>query len=76
MVATNNRTLMMKQAYLPAQRAKGTINGLFWPDGSLWSSADARAIAADSSLTLTEKKSLPSGFLSHLKAADAEARKN
>ncbi|HTS71223.1 MAG TPA: glycoside hydrolase [Terriglobia bacterium] len=59
-------SLMIKRAYLPSQRHKGTINGLFWPDGSAWSLADARAIARDPSLKLTENKTLPPGFLDFL----------
>jgi hypothetical protein len=59
-------SLMVKRAYLPAQRNKGTVNGLFWPEGSVWSLADARAIAKDPSLTIAEKKTLPPGFLEYL----------
>ncbi len=61
-------SLMVKKAYLPAQRMKGTINGLFWPDGSVWSLADARAIAKNPGLNLTEAHSLPAGFLDYLNA--------
>ena len=60
-------SLMVKRAYLQSQRAKGTVNGLFWPDGSVWSLADARAIAKDPALNFTEKKSLPPGYLDYLK---------
>ena len=63
-------SLMVKRAYLQAQRERGTINGLFWPDGSVWSLADARAIARDPQLDLVEKKSLPPGFLDYLKAKE------
>jgi hypothetical protein len=59
-------SLMVKRAYLPGQRRQGTINGLFWPEGSVWSLADARAIADDPSLKLTEKKIIPPGFLDYL----------
>lgn len=59
-------SLMVKRAHLPPQREKGTINGLFWPDGSVWSLADARAIAKDPALNLVEKKSLPPGYLDYL----------
>lgn len=54
--------LMIKRAYLPSQREKGTINGLFWPDGSVWSLADARAIAEDPGLKLVQNQTLPPGF--------------
>ena len=60
-------SLMVKRAYLPAQRAQGTVNGLFWQDGSVWSLADARAIANDSSLEFIEKNTLPSHFSDYLK---------
>jgi hypothetical protein len=60
-------SLMVKRAYLPAQRRQGTINGLFWPDGSVWSLRDARAIANDPSLKLPQNQTLPPGFLSYLK---------
>jgi hypothetical protein len=59
---------MVKKAYLPPQRAKGTVNGLFWPDGSVWSLEDARAIAKNPELKLVEKKSLPPGFLDYLRS--------
>ena len=52
-------SLMVKPAYLPPQRAQGTINGLFLPDGSVWSLNDARAIADDPSLDIPEKRILP-----------------
>jgi hypothetical protein len=60
-------SLMIKLAYLPPQRAQGTVNGLFWPDGSVWSLRDARAIAADPSLDLRERQTLPPGYLDYLK---------
>lgn len=47
-------SLMVKRAYLPGQRGKGTVNGLFWPDGSVISLADARAIAGNPGLRLRE----------------------
>jgi Cellulase (glycosyl hydrolase family 5) len=59
-------SLMVKYAYLPSQRHQGTINGLFWPDGSVWSLADARAIAEDPSLNLPQKQTLPPGYLDYL----------
>ena len=61
-------SLMVKRAYLQSQRLKGTVNGLFWPDGSVFSLEDARSIAQDPKLELTEKKSLPAGFLDFLKS--------
>jgi hypothetical protein len=48
-------SLMVKRAYLPGQRHKGTVNGLFWPDGSVIDLAGARAIAGDPALRLREK---------------------
>lgn len=59
-------SLMIKRAYLPPQRAKGTINGLFWPDGSVWSAADGRAIARESTMDFTAKHFLPPGFLAYM----------
>ena len=47
--------LMVKRAYLRGQRLNGTVNGLFWPDGSVTSLKDARAIANDPKLQLKEK---------------------
>jgi hypothetical protein len=51
-------SLMVKRAYLPPQRRQGTINGLFWPDGSVWSLRDARAIANNPSLQIEQKEKL------------------
>lgn len=48
-------SLMVKPAYLPAQRVKGTINGVFHEDGAVWSLADARAIANDPSFEAEER---------------------
>jgi hypothetical protein len=53
--------LMVKRAYLRGQRLNGTVNGLFWPDGSVTSLKDARAIAGDPALKLKERP-LPSDF--------------
>jgi hypothetical protein len=55
-------SLMIKRAYLLAQRRQKTINGLFWEDGAVWSLADARAIAGDPALRLPERRTLPDGF--------------
>jgi hypothetical protein len=48
-------SLMIKPAYLPAQRKNGTINGLFWPDGAVDSLKDARAISGDPNLQLRQR---------------------
>ena len=52
-------SLMLKPAYLPAQRPKGTLNGVFHEDGAVWSLADARAIADDPALQATERPDWP-----------------
>jgi hypothetical protein len=49
-------SLMVKPAWLQGQRANGTINGLFFEDGAVWSLADARAIANDPTLELPERQ--------------------
>ena len=49
-------SLMVKAAYLPGQRPKGTYNGLFWEDGAVHSLADARAIAQDDTVEFEERK--------------------
>ena len=48
-------SLMIKPAYLQAQRKNGTISGLFWPDGAVGSLKDARAISGDPKLELHER---------------------
>jgi hypothetical protein len=48
-------SLMVKRAYLKGQRINGTINGLFWPDGSVTSLKDARLIARNPKLQLKER---------------------
>lgn len=53
--------LMVNRAYLKPQRLNGTVNGVFWPDGSVISLKDARAIANDPKLQLQEKP-VPPGF--------------
>ena len=55
-------SLMVKRAYLPSMRLNGTVNGLFWPDGSVWSLADAQAIAKNPKLEFKQRQSLPPGF--------------
>jgi Cellulase (glycosyl hydrolase family 5) len=54
-------SLMVKPAYLRAQRLKGTVNGLFWPDGAVTSVKDARAIADDPKLQFRERP-IPANF--------------
>lgn len=54
-------SLMVKRAYLKGQRANGTVNGLFWPDGAVTSLKDAQAIADDPDLHLRERP-IPAGF--------------
>ena len=54
-------SLMVKRAYLRDQQRKGTVNGLFWPDGAVTSVKDAQAIARDSSLHLHEQP-IPADF--------------
>ena len=49
-------SLMVKPAYLTPQRNIGTINGLFYEDGSVYSLADARAIADNPNFMANEKK--------------------
>ena len=49
-------SLMVKPAYLGGQRANGTINGLFWPDGAVWSLEDARAVSNIADLELKERR--------------------
>lgn len=49
-------SLMVKPAYLLPQRNVGTINGLFYEDGSVFSLADARVIAGDPGFTARERK--------------------
>jgi hypothetical protein len=46
---------MVKRAYLKGQRMNGTINGVFWPDGSVTSLKDAREIARNPTLQLKER---------------------
>ncbi|WP_224449487.1 glycoside hydrolase family 5 protein [Haloprofundus salilacus] len=53
-------SLMLKPAYLPDQREKGRINGVFHRDGSVYSAADARALAGDDSLDFEERQRQPS----------------
>ena len=52
-------SLMLKPAYLPEQRPKGTLNGIFHEDGSVYSLADARAVSEDPSFTARERREWP-----------------
>ncbi|MFB6131172.1 MAG: cellulase family glycosylhydrolase [Salinigranum sp.] len=52
-------SLMLKPAYLPTQRERGRMNGVFHEDGAVFSLDDARAVAADSSLDLPERRRAP-----------------
>lgn len=52
-------SLMVKAAYLPGQRPKGTYNGLFWEDGAVHCLADARAIAQDDTVEFEERREPP-----------------
>ncbi len=52
-------SLMLKPAYLLAQREKGTLNGLFHEDGAVWSLADARALSGDASFDAPERRQWP-----------------
>jgi hypothetical protein len=52
-------SLMLKPAYLLAQREKGTLNGVFHEDGAVWSLADARAICGESRFATEERKAWP-----------------
>lgn len=59
-------SLMVKPAYLAAQRPNGTFNGLFHEDGSVYSVADFKAIAQDSVLgdkLPEESKTMPLWFV-------------
>jgi hypothetical protein len=64
-------SLMVKRAYLKGQRANGTVNGLFWPDGAVASLKDAQAIAEDPHLHLRERP-IPAGFGNAVQPSDAE----
>ncbi len=51
-------SLMVKPAYLPAQRRNGTVNGVFHEDGAVWSLADARAISGEPAFQAEERPRL------------------
>lgn len=52
-------SLMVKPAYLPPQRKKGTINGVFHEDGAVWNLDDAIAISGDPSFSAEERAEWP-----------------
>lgn len=52
-------SLMLKPAWLLAQRQKGTLNGVFHEDGAVWSVADARAISGNPHFHAVERKAWP-----------------
>jgi hypothetical protein len=52
-------SLMVKPAYLPPQRRKGTLNGVFHEDGSVYSLEDARAVSALPSFSARERREWP-----------------
>ncbi len=52
-------SLMLKPAYLPVQRKKGTLNGIFHEDGAVWSLEDARAVANDPAFDAEERREWP-----------------
>ncbi|WP_228546087.1 glycoside hydrolase family 5 protein [Halegenticoccus tardaugens] len=55
-------SLMVKPAYVPAQRKLGVISGVFHEDGSVWSLDDARSLKAmsgDDSFDAEERREWP-----------------
>lgn len=52
-------SLMLKPAYLPEQRPKGTLNGVFHEDGCVYSLADARAVSENAKFTAQERREWP-----------------
>lgn len=58
--------LMVKRAYLKPQRDKGTVQGIFFPDGTVLSEKDARAVANDPVLKV-KVSPLPPDFRQYLK---------
>jgi len=54
-------SLMVKPAYLSAQRTNGTVNGLFHEDGNVYSLEDYRAVAGPGK-TRPEKPDLPQWY--------------
>ncbi len=66
-------SLMVKPAYLMAQRPNGTYNGLFHEDGSVYSLEDYQAIAGKDKVR-TVKASMPDWYLRSLREQDGGAR--
>ncbi len=58
-------SLMVKPAYLMAQRPNGTFNGLFHEDGSVFSLEDYRSVAGEDK-TRPVKASMPEWYLERL----------
>lgn len=52
-------SLMLKPAWLLAQRKKGTLNGVFHEDGAVWSLADAKAISGNSRFEAAVRRQWP-----------------
>lgn len=52
-------SLMVKAAYLPNQRKKATLNGVFHEDGAVWDLADARAVSGNPDFQAAERKEWP-----------------
>ncbi|WP_155120637.1 glycoside hydrolase [Haloprofundus marisrubri] len=65
-------SLMLKPAYLPDQREKGRINGVFHRNGSVYSVSDAQALAGDGSLDIDERQQQPSWLPADLTRAETE----
>ncbi|QCJ46624.1 glycoside hydrolase family 5 protein [Haloprofundus sp. MHR1] len=65
-------SLMLKPAYLPDQREKGRINGVFHRDGSVYSGVDARALAGDDSAEFEERRRQPSWLPADLTRAETD----
>lgn len=64
-------SLMVTPAYLPDQRTRGRLNGVFHEDGAVWSAADARAIADDPDLDVQERLAWPAWATLIAEHADA-----
>ncbi|MGC9261401.1 MAG: ubiquinol-cytochrome c reductase iron-sulfur subunit N-terminal domain-containing protein [Phycisphaerae bacterium] len=52
-------SLMLKPAWLLAQRRKGTLNGVFHEDGAVWSLTDARSISGNIHFQAVQRKVWP-----------------
>ena len=62
-------SLMVKPAYLMAQRPNGTFNGLFHEDGSVYSLEDYQAVAGQDK-TRPVKAAMPDWYVKSLKDWD------